>query len=247
MYLNQDNLHVETSSTGARITTLQLGAEHFFYPQQFVEKDLGIVKRGGMHICSPVFGPSEGKGIFSKAPQHGELRDIIWDSRVSPDAPIHNNVTYSSRYKKWGADLLYGVDYLVKENRLSICAGVTNCGLKPTTIELGLHPYFNAPNGGRITFSSSELAGSPIEINSAYGPKIFPACEVIEILLHGIGLVKIRLGHLFKDGFVCVWTDWRRKYFCAELLLTYEDYSPGVVLDSGEQLKALLSMSFNHS
>lgn len=112
MYLNRDDLHIETSETGARINTLQLGEKHFIYPQQFVKKNGETILRGGMHVCSPVFGPSEDKGIFYQAPQHGELRNFLWTGNAT-GGENPNSVCYLRRYNEWGADILYSVHYSI--------------------------------------------------------------------------------------------------------------------------------------
>lgn len=242
MYLNNDNLHIETSQSGAKINTLQIGSKHFFYPQQFIDKDRGIVSRGGMHICSPIFGSPEGKGIFSQAPQHGELRDCLWkghaNSKVKPTCAYYSNL-----YTKWEAKLQYCVHYFLKKNSLVTYTDIMNQELKPNDIELGWHPYFNAPNGGTIIFVNSKIPN--IVISEAYGPNVFPACECIVIELPDIGKVTMLLEDGFKDGYVCVWTDWRRKYFCVEPLLTYKKHSKGVTINSKQNVLAKFTMIFD--
>jgi galactose mutarotase-like enzyme len=239
--MNDDNLHIETSSTGAKINTLQIGSKHFFYPQQFIDKDAGIVLRGGMHICSPVFGSPEGKGIFSQAPQHGELRDYPWEghatSKVKP-----KSICYSNLYTEWGTNLLYSVRYLLESNQLTVYTDIRNCGSETNDIELGWHPYLNSPKGGVVKFSGRETPD--IVINEAYGPNVFPACDRIEIELNGIGTVTMELEDGFNTGFVCIWTDWRRKYFCVEPLLSYKKHSKGIAVAPGKNVLTKFVMTF---
>lgn len=243
MQMNNGVLNLETSQTGARIHTLQKGSKHFFYPQQYIDKDDGIVMRGGMHICSPIFGSPEGKGIFSQAPQHGELRDFSWEghatSKIKP-----TGICYSNLYTEWGTNLLYSVSYFLEENRLTTYTDIRNWGSEPNDVELGWHPYFNAPNGGNVLFENTEFPS--ISIGEAHDPShITPACENITIFLPGIGRVTMLLEDGFKDGYVCVWTDWRRKYFCVEPLLTYKDYSKGVTVVPKKNVLAKFTMIFD--
>lgn len=244
MYMNNDNLHIETSQTGARINTLQIGSKHFFYPQQFIEKDAGIVMRGGMHICSPIFGSPEGKGIFFQAPQHGELRDFHWEGHATSNIKPPG-VCYSNFYTEWGTNLRYFVSYFLEKNRLTTYTDIRNFGSDINDVELGWHPYFNAPNGGEVLLVNSKPEIKPIKINEAYGPKVFPACNTIIVVLHGIGMVTILLEDGFRDGYVCVWTDWRRKYLCVEPLLTYKNYSKGVTLSPEKNTLAKFTMIFD--
>jgi len=242
MYMNSDNLHIETSQTGARINTLQIGSKHFFYPEQFIEKSEGIVSRGGMHICSPIFGSPKGKGIFSQAPKHGELRDLQWEGHATSKVnPI--GICYSNVYTKWGTNLLYSVSYFLNKNHLTTYTEIRNWGSEPTNIELGWHPYFNAPNGGKIIFDNPKIPS--ILINEVYDAKIFPACNTIRVVLFDIGMVTILLEDGFKDGFICVWTDWKRKYFCVEPLLTYKECGKGVSIAPRKTVIAQFTMIFD--
>ena len=243
MQLSNGVLYLETSQTGARINTLQLGSKHFFYPQQYIDKDDGIVLRGGMHICSPIFGSPEGKGIFSRAPQHGELRDFIWEGHATSETNP-TGICYSYHYIKWGGvNLEYFVSYFLDENRLTTYTDIRNQGSMPINVELGWHPYFNSPDGGKLVFPKKKKTVIPL--NGAYGPEIFPASDKIAIELWGIGKVILLLEDGHKNGYVCVWTDWRRNYFCVEPLLTYKDYSQGVKLASGKNILAKFTMIFD--
>ena len=241
MHLSNGDLHFEISSTGARGVILQKGSTHFLYPQEFIDKGDDIVLRGGMHICSPIFGSPEGKGIFSKAPQHGELRNLQWKGNATSQNKS-SGICYSYKYIEWGADLLYSVSYFLDNNQLTVYANVANYGAEPTIIELGWHPYFNSPNGGVVKFLNSKNPN--IIIDKASGPEIFPASDRIAIELTGIGAVTMELGDGFNKGYVCVWTDWRRKYFCVEPLLSYKKYSKGVTILPNKNFLAKFVMVF---
>lgn len=233
---NSDSLHIVASQAGARLITLQLDGKHFLFPQQVVEKDGRRVTRGGMHICSPIFGSPEGKA-FPHSPQHGELRDYFWGEYQGPAG-----VNYSNFYTAWGANLFYFVSYFTRINVLEVHTKVLNQGSSPSVIELGWHPYFNAPKGGEVQFLGSSQ--KIVKIEDAYESEIFPATEIIVIRLNEIGMIEMLLEDGFKDGFVCVWTDWECGYFCVEPLLTYKDHSQGVVLDPSESISAKFTMEF---
>ena len=240
MYMHNEDLHIETSSTGARICTLQKGSKHFFYPQQIINKESGIVMRGGMHICSPIFGSPEGKGIFSSAPQHGELRNVFWDHNYFDDRERN----FSYEYRHWGMSIDYDVSYLISGNRLDIDTEIFNCEKFPVPIEFGWHPYFNAPDGGEVKFVDNDI--SDIVIQQTYGSKVFPATDTILIKLNGIGTVRMELTEGFNKGNVCVWTDWRQKYFCVEPLLSYHNFDTenGVYLQPKQTFTANFAMHF---
>jgi len=249
MYLSNGELHVETSSDGARTNSLRKSSRNFFYPQQIVPIN-GVDKmRGGMHICSPIFDLPEGKGIFSLAPPHGELRDESWSLRFDKGTKdgIPSEVTeceYFYEYAKWDTLISYRVFYRLRRNYLEIKTTMTNVGLTSVPIELGWHPYFNAPKGGTIRFASGDLPD--ISINKAYGSKVLPATGLIIIELNGIGTVEMMLYEGFRTGKVCIWTDWARKYFCVEPLLSYHEFDTenGVYLQPEKTFTANFVMRF---
>lgn len=245
MELTNGNLYLNTSTTGAKINTLQKKSAHFLFPQQMMEKDDGtLTMRGGMHICSPIFGSPEGKGRFSKAPQHGELRNYHWrgapTSRLSPES-----ICYTTLYKKWGTNLSYSLSYFLVDDKLTVYTDIRTHVGRQDHLELGFHPYFNAPNGGSIQFVNSDV--SNIHIHRAFGPQIFPACKYVVIDLHGIGKVTMELEDGFDSGFICVWTDWLGGYFCVEPLISYKEYSEGEIIVPGKNILTKFSMRFGAS
>jgi len=242
MELTNGNLYLNTSTTGAKTNTLQKKGTHFLFPQQLMEKNDGnLTMRGGMHICSPVFGSAKGKGRFSEAPQHGELRNYHWQGvpvrELNPES-----ICYTALYREWNAHLLYYVGYFLVGNKLTVCTDIITYAGRQDCIELGFHPYFNAPNGGSIKFLNNDTPD--IDIQEAYGPKIFPACDCIVIELYGIGKVIMKLEDSFDSGFICVWTDWLGRYFCVEPLISYKEHNSGKIIAPGKNIVTKFSMRF---
>jgi len=244
MDIENGPLKIITDPKGARIRNLQKDGVDFFFPQQVIQAKDRNLTRGGMHICSPIFGPGEGKGQFEKAPQHGELRDFEWEEEDTTLKELQGTkqLTYRFLYKKWGAALEYIIEYLLFKNQLIINTKITNKWIKPTNVELGWHPYFNAPDGATIKFPLKKLPD--VNINDAFGPKIFSASHKIVIELNNIGKVTMLLQNRFVKGYLCIWTDWEGGYFCVEPLLTYKDYLKGPEIKPEETLEATFSLSF---
>ncbi|MCD4761660.1 hypothetical protein K8R32_01755 [bacterium] len=248
MYLRNGDLHFLTSARGASGITLKKGGRDYFYPPEIVKIN-GVDKwRGKMHPCSPIFGSPEGKGIFSLAPPHGELRDELWftgeiDWIKEEEPGGATGCEYYLDYTHWETSIRYHVFYRLINNCLEVTTKMTNHNSSPVPIELGWHPYFNAPQGGTIRFVNTDFPN--INIQGAYGPKIFPAGLVV-IELNGIGTVEMMPYEGFKTGKICVWTDWERKYFCVEPLLSYHqfDTEKGIYLYPEETFIAKFVMCF---
>lgn len=235
-------LYFKTLEFNPTIYYLKKDNKKFFYPMQRFETDVGAVWRGRMHPCSPIFGSPEGKGIYSKAPQHGELRDLPW---IMESYDQTSGGEYSLIYDKWGTEIEYRVRFRMIKNWLQVFTAMTNRKSQPVPIELGWHPYFNAPNGGTVRFVGSDIPF--IEINKAYDSKIFPAPDHVSIGLNGIGIVKMVFYEGFDSGKVCVWTDWLQNYFCVEPLISYRDVfntKKGVYLKPKETYIANFAMYF---
>ena len=249
MIIDNDKLAFLATSPGAFIRWLEFNGKKFFYPQTTMEKGGQKISRGGMHICSPIFGSPEDKGIFSNAPQHGELRDEDWSVLISEQ---NSYCYFGYDYDKHGESISYGVKFFLDDNRLIVTTDMmifddivdhADIPVK-IPIELGWHPYFYAPNGGTVQLGNLE----PINIRETYGPKIFDSPEKAIIELPGVGRVIMEYGEGFQNGKTCIWTDWLGPYFCVEPLLSYRDQfdtEDGVFLESDkEPMVAEFSMVF---
>lgn len=237
--LNNGILHVETSETGARVTTARKGEKHYLYPQQIVNIKGKDTMRGGMHPCSPIFGKKE-KGRFAGIPQHGGLRDVIWENKW-----FHSSAgtDYFCRFEKFGYRVDYEVNYQIELNRFKVRTRVENLLSDSISFEFGWHPYLYAPNGAKVNIVG--VTKKPLDINGAYGWEIFNSREEIEIVLNGIGVVRMYLLQGFSN--VCVWTDWQRNYVCVEPLISHPDdfnSSRGFTLVHDNPVTTRLEMGF---
>ncbi|MCK5416054.1 aldose 1-epimerase [Candidatus Parcubacteria bacterium] len=240
MYLNNGILHVETSSTGAGIHTLQKGSKHFFYPRQMVDMGNEVVRCGGMHACSSVFSSAEG-GVFFPTLQNEELEDSLWEKRYVINEFNRVDICYKYEYIKRGTNLQYFIVYSLKGNQLKVRTDIVNCVSNPNYIELGWHPYFNSPDGGVVRFLNSEIPD--IMIYKSHSLNIFPVCDRIVIELNGIGRVIMEFKYGFDNAFVRVRTDWERKYFCVEPLLRMK-YGKGIKVVPENNALAVFTMTF---
>lgn len=212
--MNRDNgrLRVKTSEIGARILSLQKGKNYYILPQQTVKRKGKNVIRGGMHLCSPIFGEKDGE--FNTIPKHGGLRSAVWQL---DNSSRDHSIKYEYELKIDGYWLIYNICYRLLHNCLQVITMIENKLDTPVPFEFGWHPYFFAPNGADISFVNSN-----IHIRQAYGPKIFNDDKIIVIELRGIGTVNLLLDKGFNNKHVCIWTDSKR-YVCVEPLLSHPD------------------------
>ncbi|NQV00932.1 MAG: hypothetical protein HQ537_02340 [Parcubacteria group bacterium] len=214
MDLSKGTLQVKTSEVGARVSFLQKDNKHFIFPQQIIKERDRDMMRGGMHPCSPIFGKKTGE--FNAIPQHGGLRDIVWQIK----SQRNNSVEYECKFELEGYRLAYNVCYRLLGHCLQAMTIIKNRLNMPVPFEFGWHPYFFAPNGADISFIGSGT--KPIHIDQSYGPRIFADNKIVEIKLHNIGTVNLLFGKGFVDRYVCIWTD-NKQYVCVEPLLSHPD------------------------
>ena len=243
MYSCNEILDIETSDTGARITGLKKDGRDFFFPQQVIRGNEGRdLIRGGMHLCSPIFGKKK-DGRFATIPQHGGLRDVDWQL-VNVSERLAD-IEYLCEFSQFGYWLKYKVSYLLDDNCLRVTVSVENKNIDSVSFEFAWHPYFYAPEGAEISFVGQDI--EPIHIDQPYGPKIFGASETVEIKLFSVGTVKMWLLRGFDAGQVCVWTDWQGKYVCVEPLLSHPDdfNTPEGIFMNWQPIVANLAMYFD--
>jgi len=244
LYSYNEILSIETLAMGARITNLEKDGKDFFFPQQVIKGEGGKdLVRGGMHLCSPIFGKKK-NGRFATIPQHGGLRDVYW--QLVDVAERLTDVEYICEFRQFGYQLDYKVSYLLDKNSLGITVSVENRLATPVPFEFAWHPYFSAPEGAEIIFLGQGI--EPIYVDRPYGSEIFEASSEIEINLFGVGKVRMCPFQGFEDGQICIWTDWKSGYVCVEPLLSHPDdfnTPEGILLEPGSSLVARLAMYFD--
>jgi hypothetical protein len=156
-------------TAGAWVTNLSLGERNVLYPRaELVDQNGGIKKRGGLHICSPWFGPI-------KDPQHGPARDAEW-SRVATSTPGMNSTPNSinngvrlSWFPEVGSQaegIAHQIDYTIfGGNTFLATLRLKNIGTDAVAfVAPGFHPYFDTTDGTtesdiRGVYTPAEVGG----------------------------------------------------------------------------------------
>ena len=233
--LSNDKLRLGIDPRGASLAFLGAGSA-FIYQM----KNLEGKKRGGMHICTPIFGSSKGKGVFKNTPQYGELRDEDWKVGAHFNDRDIRMLTLHNLYQKHGVVLQYVVTYSLFGANLKVTTYVNNIGSFTVPVEIAWKPYFHSPSGAKVLLGSKEY-----EINEAFGPQIFSAPADVSLLLPGIGRVILSLDDLYRNAYVCIWTDRRDNYICLAPMISYKKFpSTTVVLGVDEEIETKFVMCF---
>lgn len=233
MFLNNGILKLQTTGEGTRVKSLRKSGKDFLFPQQTIDGKV----RGGMHICSPVFGKKEG------LPKHGGLRDLRWK--------IFNKLPTSIDYKrvfKNHYNLRYVISFRISGNCLQVFTTAKNQSDCAVPFIEAWHPYYSAPRGAKVRFIDRNI-NLNIPVGKVYG-KMIKAGREIEIILPGVGRVKMSLLDKFENEYVYVWTDWLGKYICVEPLIANPNKfntEEGFFLLPRDQITTNLVMCFKDS
>ncbi len=227
MDLVNGDLTVQIVSAGARIGRIRYKGVDFLYPDTIVRGGQKDFYRGGMHICSPIFGEPQKGSIFFAAKRHGELMSSRWLGGKQGSFSNGAYSLWSHNYRRHGAELYYWLQYTALnvlccsyyKNTFCVTTIVGNKSDFPVPVEVGWRPFFNAPFGATVEFAGD--CREKIRIDGPFSLQYYNPCRRILIHLDKVGTVEMELEEEYYDsGNICIWTDWRRKYVCVIPLLS---------------------------
>lgn len=229
-------LRATIDTTGAWVTSLSTGKDHVLFPQDLVVIGPDTLKlRGGLHICSPYFGPDP----VGDGPQHGFARDEEWkvDRLNGSDIQLVHR-SDSGRFKGLVQKLQYLALGSPDKGTFVAFLSLSNEGGEPLGVSPGFHPYFSGRSANEDF--SSEALFSRTEERVKYA-------RYHTSLTNGIG-VEInaeRMMGIFK------WSDRPEEYHCIEPVATSGINLNGVVktttLVPGDEMSILLSLDITRN
>lgn len=132
-------LGATVDTMGAWITTLSTGNVPIFHPR--ITNEAGKF-RGGMHVCSPYFGPDPSE----IGPQHGYARTLEWEVTDHGDRyVVLKNTNYTGEYSGLQHRLGFQIVGVGELKMVIANLSVTNLGPNNIAVAPGLHPYFSGP------------------------------------------------------------------------------------------------------
>lgn len=187
-------LHATIDTTGAWVAGLSLDDEVPILHPRFVNEEGKY--RGGMHVCSPYFGPDRNLS------QHGYARDEEWEvtERHSGLVGLTNYQTTTSGY----TCLRNRLSYVVAGNTFLAILRLTNEHASwGMSVAPGFHPYFS----GSGSVSNEPIFKEPDDETIARG-----ASRSVIHLASGLDVIMEAQG---MQGIV-EWSDKPEEYHCVE-------------------------------
>ena len=151
---------------GGIITSLKLDGKEILYMDEERFNDPDKSDRGGIPILYPMSGPPTKEGPFSKLNQHGFARDSkFWTVEKNEDNEL---IEVLKSNKETEEIFPYDFELRMKaemgeEGDITLTQEVKNMGTNEMPVSMGLHPYFNIPEGNKNKIKFDFNGGEDIE------------------------------------------------------------------------------------
>ena len=152
---------------GGIITSMKIKGVELFYFDKERFNDPDKSDRGGVPILFPMSGPPTKEGPFSKLKQHGFARNSDnWKIEKTEEENEFIEILESNDKTKE----IFPYDFVLKmrskiedDGSIIISQEVENKGENEMPISMGLHPYFNVPEGKKEEIKFDFSGGKEIE------------------------------------------------------------------------------------
>ncbi len=239
-------------TSGAWVISLSIGERNVLYPRaELVDENGGIKRRGGLHVCSPWFGPI-------KVPQHGPARSAEWSRVITSTSGMNStpNTINNGVRLGWTPEtgdpaegIAHQIDYAIfGGNTFSAALRLKN--LNPGKIAYvapGFHPYFDTTD--RATESDIRGIYNPVEV----GGVVVLSDLDIEAECRGEDPVARNTLALGANKFIVTsnmrtnvrWSDDLSRYLCFEPTVCGSSLDPqdgAIILRHGEEAEFYMSV-----
>jgi len=137
---------------GGIITSMEFGGKEILYMDEERFNDPDKSDRGGVPILYPMSGPPTKEGPFSTLSQHGFARDSkLWKIEKNEDNELIEVLKSNKETEE-----IFDYDFELRmksemgeEGDITLTQEVKNMGTNEMPVSMGLHPYFNIPEGNK--------------------------------------------------------------------------------------------------
>ena len=137
---------------GGIIISMKLDDKEILYMDEERFNDPDKSNRGGIPILYPMSGPPTKEGPFSTLSQHGFARDSkLWRIKNNNDNKLIETLESNDETKE-----IFPYDFELRmkaemgeEGDITLTQEVENTGTNEMPVSMGLHPYFNIPEGNK--------------------------------------------------------------------------------------------------
>ena len=199
---------LEVDLQGGRIANLSYGSRCILGTYNRIDG-----KQGNTHICIPNFG-NEGVEEFG-LPFHGGARNSVWkveNARLKEENGELRIEVLMRRTEQYKAELLINQTFEFFEDSFVHGVIVTHKGGKPVPVNIGIHNYWNSPNGWEGVLVDGEDITRKVKINGNISlkkkntielPRMQPILWEVEGFTHAVVWTAFK-GKDFDTPYVCI-------------------------------------------
>jgi len=234
---------------GGIVTSMKLNGKEVLYMDHERFNDSEKSDRGGIPNLFPMSGPPTKEGPFSELNQHGFARDSVWKIEYNNENELIETLESNDETQK-----IYPYEFILKmkskmgeEGDITLTQEVENTGKNEMPISMGLHPYFNVPEGEKEKIKFDFEGGDEIEgdfqdwleNSERKGEKDFlkridnPE-EEIKIFIPGTGTINMNISEGYKG--IWIWTERDKNFICVEPVM--RDNQNGEIVNGPEMIKS---------
>ncbi len=210
--LSCDGTTAIVSPNGGYIKRFCVDGRDVLYPDQEVTTDGARKRRGGIPILFPWAGKVCG---HEEMRQHGFARDLKWRqlgvspvfARKAAILSLDEKAMGEAERGMYSHKFLLMLTVTIKDGQLSHSLGIIT-GPESIPTALGIHPYFNVPEGD-ISSIKTNIAGFNPARYEIGDVAVFSLQPVVDLEIPGLGLVKMITEGTWRrpQASLVVWTD----------------------------------------
>jgi galactose mutarotase-like enzyme len=238
---------------GGIVMSMKLNGKEVLYMDYERFKDPNKSVRGGIPILFPMSGPPTEEGPFSKLKQHGFARDSdSWKIEENKGNELVESLESDDKTKE-----AFPYEFTLKikskmgeDGSITLTQEVENKGKNEMPISMGLHPYFNIPEGEKDKIKFDFSGGKEIEKeikewleekDGDFLKRIDNPKEEIKIFIPAVGTIKMNISEEYEK--VWIWTEPDKNFICIEPVM--RDNQNGEIVNGPKMIKSGEKFSAN--
>lgn len=243
-----NNEMIFCSKRGGIIKSMKIDGVELFYFDKERFNDPEQSDRGGAPELYPFAGPPTKEGPFSELSQHGFARDLSWTIEKNEEGEFVEVLKSNDETRE-----MYPYDFELRlrskmdeDGAITLTQEVENKSEKEMPISMGLHPYFNVPEGKKEEIKFDFEGGNEIENalqdwlenpdkknEKDFLRRIDNPKEEIKINIPGIGTIKMDISEEYEK--IWIWTERDKNFICIEPVM--RDNKDGKIVDGPKMIK----------
>ena len=231
---------------GGIITSMKIKNIELFYFDKERFNNPEQSDRGGDLVLYPFAGPPTNEGPFSNLNQHGFARNSEnWKIEKVEENEFIEILESNDKTKE-----IFPYDFVLKmrskiedDGSITISQEVENKGENEMPVSMGLHPYFNVPEGKKEEIKFDFSGGKEIEReikkwqknkDNDFLKRINNPKEEIRITIPGIGTIKMDISEEYEK--IWIWTERDKNFICVEPVM--RDNQDGKIINGPKMIKS---------